>query len=176
MQNQDSHFYIRCNNQLKTTLSFITNLSAAPHSILIAFLLLLNDSSCSATSDFSLQGLMLILSTRHVRFAVSQWCREGWWCQGRKMKGEGYSCASGVLMLMLMCLEETWKPRSWSGLRRHWDHILKTAAWDDAKKTSYWWKKYDTDFNYFFFNSSWWMIAGGRIYSNQIRTTKTQHS
>lgn len=74
------------------------------------------------------------------------------------------------------CLEETWKPRSWSGLRRHWDHILKTAAWDDAKKTSYWWKKYDTDFNYFFFNSSWWMIAGGRIYSNQIRTTKTQHS
>lgn len=26
------------------------------------------------------------------------------------------------------------KPGSWSGLKRHWDHILKAAAWDDAKK------------------------------------------
>ena len=83
---------------------------------------------------FSLQGPMLILSTRHVRFAVSQWCREGWWCQGRKMKmGRLQLCIRGVDGKT--CLEETWKAWElvWSqeALRSH----FKSSSLRRCKQT-----------------------------------------
>ena len=121
---------------------------------------------------FSLQGPMLILSTRHVRFAVSQWCREGWWCQGRKMKmGRLQLCIRGVDGKT--CLEETWKAWElvWSqeALRSH----FKSSSLRRCKQTKKKNQNPTTEKN--ISNSSWWMIAGGenqKYYSNQTGTKK----